>query len=275
MMTRRLAVILSNAFRCWLVLASAALILIGPANAAEGINPDTDGDGTLRRIRVPILMYHYISPLPEDADDIRVGLTVEPDVFRAQMEALKAEGYTTISLYDLHAALLWGRPLPPLPVILTFDDGYSEHYFTVFPLLQELGFTATFFIITGRPDADDSGYMTWSQISEMAAAGMHMEPHTKSHRELRGRDRDFLVYEMLGSRESLEAHTGIAAHMFSYPAGRYDDLTLQVGRELDIWRAVTTQTGALHTTDNRLEVGRLRVSGDMGVIGLLHLVRTQ
>lgn len=274
-MKRLLAVFLLDALQCWLIVVGAALILISPPAAAEDINPDMAGDGTLRRIRVPILMYHYVSPLPEDADDIRVGLTVEPDMFRAQMETLKAEGYTTISLYDLHDALLWGRPLPPLPVILTFDDGYSEHYFTVFTLLQELGFTATFFIITGRADAGDPAYMTWAQISEMAAAGMHMEPHTKSHRELRGRDRDFLVYEMLGSRESLEAHIGTAAHMFSYPAGRYDDLTLRVARELGIWRAVTTQAGALHTTDNWLEVGRLRVSGDTGVNGLLHLVRTQ
>lgn len=258
-----------------ITLAGILLAFVSMSAAADATSPDSEGDGTLRRIRVPILMYHYVSPLPDDADDIRVGLTVDPDMFRAQMERLSAEGYKTISLYDLHDALLWGTSLPPQPVILTFDDGYSDHYTAVFPVLRELGFSATFFIITGRQDAGDPAYMTWSQIEEMAAAGMHMEPHTKTHRELRGRDYDFLIYEILGSRESLEAHSGSAARMFSYPAGRYDDLTLQVADELDIWRAVTTQTGTLHTTDNRLEVPRLRVNPDTGVNGLLHLMRNQ
>jgi peptidoglycan/xylan/chitin deacetylase (PgdA/CDA1 family) len=258
--------------RC-VVLTGILLAFAHITLAADGPLPGTGGDGTLRRIHVPILMYHYVSPLPADADDIRIGLTVAPDVFRAQMERLRAEGYETVSLYDLNAALLWGAPLPPQPVILTFDDGYSEHYTTVFPVLRELGFTATFFVITGRQDAGDPAYMTWAQIKEMAAAGMSMEPHTKSHRDLRDRDHDFLVYEMLGSRESLEAHNSGAARMFSYPAGRYDALTLQTGAELGFWRAVTTQPGTLHTTDNRLELPRVRVNPDTGVIGLLRLVR--
>lgn len=262
----------SGLFVRWVLLVGMVLAFADAAVLMRAV-PAEAGDGTLRRIRVPILMYHYVSLLPGDADDLRVGLTVAPDVFRAQMELLSAQGYETISLYDLHAALLAGAPLPPQPIILTFDDGYSDHYTTVFPVLQELGFTATFFIITGRQDASDPAYMSWPQVQEMAAAGMDMEPHTKSHRDLRSRDHDFLVYEMLGSRESLTAHASGAAHMFSYPAGRYDDFTLRTARELDIWRAVTTQPGAWHTTDNNLELPRLRVNPDTGVSGLLDLIR--
>lgn len=256
----------------WVLLVGIVLAFADAAALTRAV-PAAAGDGTLRRIRVPILMYHYVSPLPGDADDLRVGLTVAPDVFRAQMELLSAQGYETVSLYDLHAALLEGAPLPPQPIILTFDDGYSDHYTTVFPVLQEVGFTATFFIITGRQDAGDPAYMSWPQVQEMAAAGMNMESHTKSHYDLRSRDHEFLVYEMLGSRESLEAHAGGAARMFSYPAGRYDDLTLRTARELGVWRAVTTQPGAWHTTDNDLELPRLRVNPDTGVNGLLSLIR--
>lgn len=230
-------------------------------------------DGTLRQVRVPVLMYHYVSPLPEDADAIREGLTVDVETFAGHVAYLDEAGYTPISLYDLHAALQIGTALPEKPVILTFDDGHLDHYTNVFPILQEYGFTATFFIITARADANDPEYMTWEQISEMAAAGMSMEPHTKNHLALHERGHDFLVYEMLGSIESLKAHTGIMPRMFSYPAGRYDEMTLQVAEELGIWLAVTTLPGMDHTTDGPLELRRVRVNGDTGVPGLAYLLR--
>ncbi|HSS99394.1 MAG TPA: polysaccharide deacetylase family protein [Terriglobales bacterium] len=237
--------------------------------------PETDpGDGTLRRIRVPILMYHYVSNLPADADATRVQLTVDPAMFRAHLAYLSQNGYSTISLYQLDDALMRGVPLPPRPVVLTFDDGYIDHYVNVFPALKEYGFTATFFIITGRPHTNDRAYMTWDEIHEMADAGMSMESHTKTHQELQDRDYDFLVYELLGSLQSLQAHTGHEPHMFAYPVGHYDDETLRVLAQLPVWRALTTERGALHTSDNRLEVPRVRINGDMGVSALASLLQT-
>ena len=113
----------------------------------------------------------------------------------------------------------------------------------------------------------------WDQIDEMAQAGMSMEPHTKSHLSLSGRDRDFLIYEMLGSQESLRAHTGGEARMLSYPAGEYDAQTLEIARDLGVWLAVTTEPGMDQVTDRRLELPRVRVSGDTGVPGLAYLLR--
>jgi peptidoglycan/xylan/chitin deacetylase (PgdA/CDA1 family) len=232
------------------------------------------GDGTLRRIRVPILMYHRISDVPSDADVYRIDLTVEPRMFHAHMQYLHDEGYHTISLYDLHDALQRGTPLPPKPVILTFDDGYIDHFITVFPLLKEFGMTATFFVITGYADANNPDYLSWGQISAMAEAGMSMEPHTRTHLGLVGRDYDFLVYEVLGSFESMAAHTGRSPRMFAYPGGDYDDSALDMLQSLSVWRALTTERGALHTTDNLLEVARSRVSGDTGVTGLAYILQT-
>jgi peptidoglycan/xylan/chitin deacetylase (PgdA/CDA1 family) len=232
------------------------------------------GDGTLRRIQIPILMYHYVSPLPQDADNIRIDLTIEPDIFRSHMDYLKQEGYVSISLYEMHKALINGTSLPNKPIILTFDDGHIDHYTNVLPILQEFDFIGTFFVITGRTDAGDPNYMSWSQIHEMELAGMNMESHTKSHFDLRERSYDYLVYEVLGSIESLAVHTGKEPHMFSYPSGRYDTNTLNILRTLPVWRAVTTQHGTLHTTDNNLELPRLRISGNMSVSGLAHLLNS-
>ena len=237
-------------------------------------NDVISADGTLRRIDVPILMYHYVSVLPPNADETRIGLTVEPVLFEAHLNYFSEAGFNIISLYDLHHALYTGYELPPNPVILTFDDGYIDHYTNVFPLLQFYGFTATFFVITGRADNNDLNHLNWSQIEEMSNAGMSMQAHTKDHLGLSGRDYDFLVYQILGSIESLQAHTGGTVNMFSYPAGHYDETTLEVVQSLPIFRAVTTQNGASHTTDNQFELPRLRITGNMSVTGLRQLLNS-
>lgn len=243
-------------------------------SATSGLVDDarTPWDGTYRRAVVPILMYHYISTPPADADDTRRGLSVSAELFRAHMEYLYQHGYQAISLYDLDAALNTGERMPAKPVILTFDDGYSDHYTYALPILREFGFTGTFFVITGMSDAANPNHLTWPQIAEMAAMGMEMENHTKEHPELTDRSYDFLVYQIMGAAESLAAYTGRQSRMFAYPVGRYDAYTLSVLETMPVWRAVTTQSGTLQTTDNRLEMPRLRVTGEMSVLTLAALL---
>lgn len=248
-------------------------LLFALVTAGTPAQAQPEWDGTLRRVHVPILMYHYVGVLPEDADDVRRDLTVQPDVFEGHLRYLVEQGYSTITLYQLYDALMLGAPLPPNPIVLTFDDGYIDHYATVFPLLQQYGLTGTFFVITGRADANEPAYVNWVQINEMAQAGMSMEPHTKSHMSLHERDRDFLVYEMLGSKQSLQAHTGMDVRMFAYPAGRYDDETLRIATEVDFQLAVTTQPGMQHVTSGLLELPRVRVSGNTSVSGFAYLLR--
>lgn len=229
-------------------------------------------DGTLRRIRIPILMYHYVSPLPPDADTIREGLSVSPETFRAHIEFLKSEGYSTISLYEMNEALNSGIELPQKSIVLTFDDSYTDHYNYVFPILKEYGFVGTFFVITEFTDNKNPNHLTWEQVKEMADAGMSMESHTKTHHTLVDRDEDFLVWEIIGSIESIESHTGKRPTIFSYPVGRYDEETLQLLSTTTVTRAVTTEYGTYHTTHEALLSPRLRITGNMGVAGLRNLL---
>jgi len=233
------------------------------------------GDGTLRRLHVPVLMYHYVGQLPADADPTRVNLTVTPGQFQNHMQYLQSQGYVSVSLYEVHTALHTGAQLPEKPVVLTFDDGHLDHYQTVLPILQATGFTGTFFIITQFADTNRPGYMSWQQIQAMAQAGMHIEAHTKTHPDLSGRDYDYLVYQIMGSLESIAHFTGTMPRIFSYPAGRYDAQTLAVLQTTPVLQAVTTQHGALHTNTSRLEMPRLRITNETSVTGLAYLLRTQ
>lgn len=210
-------------------------------------------------VRVPILMYHYVSEPPEDADEYRTDLSVSPENFRRQMRYLAENGFTTISLYDLSLAVTARKALPEKPIILTFDDGYLDNYENAFPILQEFGFQGTFFIVTEFVDLGRPGYMTWPMIEELAAAGMGVEPHSKTHADLSDKPRDTLLWEILGSQETLASHVGYTPRFFCYPGGRYDEDTIAMLQELDFWGAVTTAGGKWHGFEDRYEWSRLRM----------------
>lgn len=49
---------------------------------------------------VPILMYHYIREVDSTSDPVGYGLSVTPEVFAEQLDALGRAGYHTITAQD-------------------------------------------------------------------------------------------------------------------------------------------------------------------------------
>jgi len=257
------------------LIAIIIILLITSQSQIVAQNSNTgieDFDGTLRRIQIPILMYHYVGELPNDADDIRRGLTVSETRFREQLDYLKDNGYQTISLAELDNSLTIGNALPNKPVILSFDDGHDDHIQTVYPILIEYGYIGTFFIVTNFADHQREAYMTWDDIQILAEAGMDVQAHTKSHFNLQSRDHDFYVYEIVGSVESLEIHLNQDINFLAYPAGRYDEATLTFMEVSGLSRAVTTEFGMVHTTDNRFQLSRVRITESVGYAGMAQLL---
>lgn len=224
-----------------------------------------DPTAEARVARVPILMYHYLSAPPPGADRVRQDLSVSPAAFEAQLAYLKDNGFNAIRLDDLHNHLAAGAPLPPKPVILTFDDGYRDTYENAFPLLLRYGFRATFFIVSDFVHSGNPVYMNWRMVREMSDAGMSIESHSRTHPDLRNRSFENLVWEILGPIESIEAFTGRRPRFFCYPAGRYDDAVIRVLRSVGTLGAVTTHSGKTHTLGDAMTWSRVRVRGGLTV----------
>jgi peptidoglycan/xylan/chitin deacetylase (PgdA/CDA1 family) len=92
---------------------------------------------------VTIVMYHYVRDLERSRFPAIKGLSVER--FRRQLDYIQVR-YTPIAVEDLLEAVSSpGKDLPPNPILLTFDDGYSDHFATVFPLLHARGIPGCFF----------------------------------------------------------------------------------------------------------------------------------
>lgn len=226
-------------------------------------------------VDVPILMYHYVGDLPPDADALRYGLTVLAADFVRQMEYLADAGYQTITLSELYRHLAEGYPLPPKPIVLTFDDGYVDAYDFVFPVLRQYGFVGTFFVLATPAHYGAPNYLGWDQMAEMARAGMDIEGHGRDHVDMRNRSYDFLVYQLLGIKEAIEYHTGQTVRFFCYPSGQYDEDVIAVLRSAGYWGAVTTEYGRTHTLDGMFTMSRIRINGGVSLETFIDQVEGQ
>lgn len=91
--------------------------------------------------RLPVLMYHHFDAT-SDLDTI-----VTEERFREQMTALKEAGYTTVTLQQVLDYVEQGTKLPKKSILITMDDGYDSNVTIAAPILEELGFCATVFVI--------------------------------------------------------------------------------------------------------------------------------
>ncbi len=89
-----------------------------------------------------ILTYHYVRDLANSSFPNIKGLDTEE--FIGQLNYLE-RFYRFINMEDLIKALYDGKHLPSNSILLTFDDGYIDHYDTVFPILKSKGIQGCFF----------------------------------------------------------------------------------------------------------------------------------
>lgn len=93
--------------------------------------------------RVTIVMYHFVRDLKHTRYPEIKGL--DSAAFVEQIEYIKRH-YEPITLEDLIGATRFeSRRLPPNAVLLTFDDGYIDHFETVFPVLEKYRIQGSFF----------------------------------------------------------------------------------------------------------------------------------
>lgn len=172
------------------------------------------------KLNLPILVYHIVRPsYPSDSGAVRA-IALTPETFDAEMRYLRTAGYNIVRFSDLEAYFRNGTPLPAKPIILSFDDGWSDQFTYAFPILEKYHYTATFFVFTnaiGRPS-----FLSWDDLRQMLAAGMTVGDHTRSHPYLTGiSDPSVLWDEIDGSKQTLEKRLGITVNEFAYPFGVY------------------------------------------------------
>ncbi len=196
-------------------------------------------------IRPPVLCYHRIG------GPLELGVTrVARSVFQRQMMALARAGWKTLTLAQFAEGLPPGNSalrIADSVLLLTFDDGYASLAEQAYPILADLGFTATTFLVTdhvGRLNTWDVQYtrhrlphLDWSTIEYWQARGFGFASHSVSHQRLTWLDDDRLTDELGRSRGTLVRRLGPeAGRAIAYPFGagdaRVERLARATGYEL-------------------------------------------
>ncbi|MGB9680517.1 MAG: polysaccharide deacetylase family protein, partial [Thermoanaerobacteraceae bacterium] len=125
---------------------------------------------------VPVLMYHHLQKEGSFDSAKLGGVIIDPQRFEKQMLYLKAAGYHTITLEQLRDFVLYNKPLPSKPIVITFDDGYLSNYVYAYPILKKLDMKAEINIIVSYVPNDVNKqkpevfipHFTWEQAKEMS-----------------------------------------------------------------------------------------------------------
>lgn len=104
-----------------------------------------------QRCSLAILMYHAVVDEPLAVSD---WCFITAQEFRQQMEYLHKH-FHVLPLRKAVKKLTSGQILCPT-IALTFDDGYQNNYDIAFPILCDLGFPATVFLVTNLVDSNDT-----------------------------------------------------------------------------------------------------------------------
>lgn len=84
-----------------------------------------------------VIMYHYVRKIQGSRYPGIKGL--EFSFFKQQIDFLKNNGYEFVTLQDVKE-----QKINEKSVLLTFDDGYIDHYTSVFPILEQNNISGVF-----------------------------------------------------------------------------------------------------------------------------------
>lgn len=205
-----------------------------------------------RNAKVIALCYHNI-------EDKKTGaLTISVEDFEKEMQQLKDNGFTVISMQDFLAWRRGEKAIPEKSALITIDDGWVSAYDNAWPILKKFNYPFTLFIYIDYVNTGGKS-MTWDQLAEMRDAGVDIESHTYSHSDLKkpgilvdkttaarvakdvaalGLD-GWLHKEVVGSKQALEQKLGIKVSVFAYPFGISNEKVRQVVKEAGYEAAFT------------------------------------
>nr|WP_121273459.1 polysaccharide deacetylase family protein [Pedobacter schmidteae] len=183
-----------------------------------------DAKTILARKQVPILCYHQVRNWKPTDGKVGKDYIVEIQNFKDQVKMLADSGYHSILPDQLYAYLNTGAPLPPKPIMFTFDDTDMDQFTVAAPTLKKYGYKAVYFIMTVSIGKKGKfvDYMTKEQIKQLSDEGNVIGSHTYDHKNFKKYQGKDWEEQLDKPTKKLEEITGKKMTEFAYPFGLWN-----------------------------------------------------
>ena len=168
---------------------------------------------------VPVVNYHFFYDLSKGQGDCRESICLEVTKFRKQLDYLRDNGYTALTMNQFVNWIYGNIDVPKKSVLITIDDGaygtgFHNHN-NLIPILEEYKMHATLFLITG-----------WWGIDNYKSSYLEIQSHTNDMHN-RGSCGEVQLkcatYQEIMNDLSLSINTIGNNDTFCYPFYEYDD----------------------------------------------------
>jgi peptidoglycan/xylan/chitin deacetylase (PgdA/CDA1 family) len=217
---------------------------------------DEKNDGVV----LPIVMYHEVKRSNLHR------LAISPYEFESDLKYLIKEGYTAVVMSDLINYVYNDMPLPPKPIVITFDDGYLNNYAYAYPLLKKYNMSAVMSII-GKDTDDftdtkcdnlDYSHLNWDQVIELLNSGcFEIQNHTYNlHSQTSKRIgckrnpgeslthyAEVLRNDLVILQKEMEEKTGVLPNTFTYPYGNVSEESKPIIKEIGFTASLSCKYG--------------------------------
>lgn len=152
---------------------------------------------------------------------------------------------------------------------ITFDDGYLNNLEFALPVLCDVGFSATCYLVQrqiGQTNSwdrslgiEEVALMDLSEIREWIQAGMEVGSHTQTHAHLSTLSPEESWQEIHGSKQALEDRLGLPVQHFCYPYGDFSPAHVAMAERAGYDSATTTRRGRVGMSANPWQLPRVPV----------------
>ncbi len=221
---------------------------------------------------IPTLMYHKI---PDQEIKSQHKIYVTRDNFEKHLKFYKKLGFETLTFLDLKkysTGEISFKKFPKKPLILTFDDGYTDNLLNASPLLKKYGFKAQIFLLANQNIDQNSWDANSTEPAHEIVSGANRQKwknsafeigsHGFSHKKITELTHAESLKELVDSKTSLETEFNLPINVYAFTYGITTENSAELAQAANYDYAVNTDTGGLIAEEEPYAIFRVNIFPD-------------